>query len=197
VLTLVIAMQARAANTPAPAKLPAKPPAKPAATYPFSFETLLEDAKRRAAAPYAPPRNSVPSALDKLSPEQYRSMHFNTDAGIWRAEKLPFRLELLRAAANLPTVTVSTVEDGLAKDVVASPAMFQMTGTTAAQLARVSVPLSGFRVRSRINSNKIWDEFLVFQGASYFRAVAKSARSCHRHRRAGRRRVPRVHAFLD
>ena len=174
VLTFVIAAQAHAANAPAPAKPPAKPPARPAATYPFSFDALLEDAKRRAAAPYAPPRNSAPSALDKLSPEQYRGMHFNPDAGIWRVEKLPFRLELLRAAPNLPTVTISTVEDGLAKDVVASPAMFQMTGTTPAQLGRVSLPLSGFRVRSRINSNKVWDEFLVFQGASYFRAVAKN-----------------------
>ena len=135
---------------------------------------MLEDAKRRAAAPYTPPRSTEASALDKLSPEQYRSMHFNPDAGIWRAEKLPFRLELLRAGANLPTVTVSTVEDGMAKDVVASPVMFQMSGTRPTQFAKVSVPLSGFRVRSRINSNKVWDEFLVFQGASYFRAVAKN-----------------------
>jgi glucans biosynthesis protein len=174
-LTFVIVLQAHAANppAPAPAKPRAAPPAKPAATYPFSFDTLLENAKSRAAAPFAPPR-SVPSALDKLSPEQYRSMHFNPDAGIWRAEKLPFRLELLRAAPNLPTVTISTVEDGLARDVVASPAMFQMSGTTPAQLGRISLPLSGFRVRSRINSNKVWDEFLVFQGASYFRAVAKN-----------------------
>ena len=173
-LALVIAVQAYAANPPAPAKARATPDLKPVAAYPFSFDILLEDAKRRAAAPYAPPRNSEPSALDKLSPEQYRSMHFNPDAGIWRAEKLPFRLELLRAAPNLPAVTVSTVEDGLAKDVMATPVMFQMSGTTPTQFAKVSVPLSGFRVRSRINSNKVWDEFLVFQGASYFRAVAKN-----------------------
>jgi glucans biosynthesis protein len=174
VLALVIAVQAHAAKLPAPAKPKAVPAVKPAATYPFNFDILLEDAKRRAAAPYTPPRNTEPSALDKLSPEQYRSMHFNPDAGIWRAEKLPFRLELLRAAPNLPTVTVSTVEDGLAKDVVATPVMFQMSGARPNQFAKVSVPLSGFRVRSRINSNKVWDEFLVFQGASYFRAVAKN-----------------------
>lgn len=173
-LTVAFLLQAHAADAPAPAKPAPKPPAKPVATYAFSFDTLLKDAKRRAAAPYAPPRNSLPSGLDKLSPEQYRSMHFNPDAGIWRAEKLPFRLELLRAAPNLPSVTVSTVEDGVATDVVASPAMFQMSGTTPAQLGRVAVPLSGFRVRSRINSTKVWDEFLVFQGASYFRAVAKN-----------------------
>jgi periplasmic glucans biosynthesis protein len=153
----------------------APPPAKPLGSYPFTFETLLEDAKRRAGAPYAPQRSSLPAALDKLSPEQYRSIHFNPDAGIWRAEKLPFRVELLRAG-NKPqtTVTVSTVEDGMATDVVATPAMFQMSPTLPAQLGKVSLPLSGFRIRSRINSNKIWDEFLVFQGASYFRAVAKN-----------------------
>ena len=176
-LALVLALQAHAATAPAPVKNPAKPlPARPpAATYAFTFDTLLEDAKRRASTAYAPQRNSEPSGLDKLSPEQYRSIHFNPDAGIWRAENLPFRLELLRAAYNLPTsVRISTVEDGIAKDVVATPAMFQISGTIPAQLNNVSLPLSGFRIRSRINSNKVWDEFLVFQGASYFRAVAKN-----------------------
>ncbi len=156
---------------PAPAPAPDKPPV----TYPFSFDTLLADAKRRAATPYAPQHNRLPAGLDKLSPEQYRSIRFNPDAGIWRTEQLPFRLELLRAGYNMQTsVTVSTVEDGVAQDVVATPAMFEMESTLPAQLGKVSLPLSGFRVRSRINSNKVWDEFLVFQGASYFRAVAKS-----------------------
>jgi periplasmic glucans biosynthesis protein len=153
----------------------APPPAKPTAGYPFTFETLLEDAKRRASTPYTPQRSSLPEALDKLSPEQYRSIRFNPDAGIWRAEKLPFRLELLRASNKLQTaVTVSTVEDGMAKDLVATPAMFQVGAAQPVPLGKVSLPLSGFRIRSRINSNKIWDEFLVFQGASYFRAVAKN-----------------------
>jgi glucans biosynthesis protein len=157
---------ARAANTPAPDN--------PPATYPFTFDTLLADAKRRAAAPYTPQHNRLPAGLDKLSPEQYRSIRFNPDAGIWRAEQLPFHLELLRASYAMQTVvTVSTIENGEAHDVVATPAMFQMESALPAQLGKMSLPLSGFRVRSRINSNKVWDEFLVFQGASYFRAVAK------------------------
>ena len=41
----------------------------------------------------------------------------------------------------------------------------RFSGAMPAQLGKVSVPLSGFRVRSRINSPKVWDEFLVFQGA--------------------------------
>ncbi len=70
-------------------------------------------------------------------------------------------------------VTVSTVEDGMAQDLVATPAMFEMAPTLP-QLGKVSLPLSGFRLRSQINSKKVWDEFLVFQGASYFRAVAQN-----------------------
>jgi len=165
-LALVV-VDVRAENSPASDAAPAP--------YPFTFDTLLADAKRRATTPYAPQRNRLPAGLDKLSPEQYRSIRFNPDAGIWRNEKLPFRLELLRAASTAQTVvTVSTIEDGMAQDVTATPAMFQMQSTLTAQLSKVSLPLSGFRIRSRINSNKVWDEFLVFQGASYFRAVGKS-----------------------
>ena len=157
-----------------------RPPDKQPANYPFTFDTLQAEAKRLAAAPYSPQHSSLPAGLDKLSPEQYRSIRFDPDAAIWRAEKLPFRIELLRAGNNLQTaVTVSTVEDGVAHDVVATQAMFevgpaqQQLGSTLQQLGKVSIPLSGFRVRNQINSKKIWDEFLVFQGASYFRAVAK------------------------
>jgi glucans biosynthesis protein len=143
--------------------------------YDFSFDTLLADAKRLAAKPYAPQRSTLPTGLDKLSPEQYRSIHFDREAAIWRQDGLPFRLELLRAQFNVqtPAVTVSTVEDGKAQDLVATPAMFDLTGSLP-QLSKVSLPLSGFRLVTPLNSKKVWDEFLVFQGASYFRAVAKN-----------------------
>jgi glucans biosynthesis protein len=165
---MLLAAMAHGGPAPAP---------KPPPGYAFSVETLLQEAKRRASVAYAPPRrSSLPSELDKLSPEQYRSIHFNPDAGIWRDEPLPFRLELLRAGYNLQTaVTVSTVQDGMAHDLSATPEMFQSSFDLPAQLGKsTSLPLSGFRIRTRINSPKVWDEFLVFQGASYFRAVAKS-----------------------
>ena len=51
--------------------------------------------------------------------------------------------------------------------------MFSLGPLVAKQLANQSLPLSGFRMRTRLNSRSVWDEFLVFQGASYFRAVDK------------------------
>jgi periplasmic glucans biosynthesis protein len=174
-----VALTAPAVSRPKPKPAPQHPTAPPATTdqppYEFNFDTLLADAQKRAEKPYAPQRSTLPAGLDKLSPEQYRSIHFNSDAGIWRSEDVPFRLELLRARANDQSVavTVSTVEDGMARDLVATPAMFQI-GPGVPQLGKkLSLPLSGFRIRSQINSKKVWDEFLVFQGASYFRAVAQ------------------------
>ena len=154
---------------------PAEPSThKAAGGYRFSYDTLLEEAKRLAAKPYAPQRSTLPAGLDKLSPEQYRSIHFNRDAAIWRNENLPFRLELLRTTFNqqAPPVIVSTVEGDTAHDLVATPAMFEIAPSLP-QLGKVSLPLSGFRLVTQINSKKIWDEFLVFQGASYFRGVSK------------------------
>jgi periplasmic glucans biosynthesis protein len=174
---LVLLLAFAAAPVPAAHRRPAPAPAqKPViAGYDFSLETLLADAKRLSAKPYAPQRSTLPAGLDKLSPEQYRSIHFDRDAAIWRQDGLPFRLELLRAQFNVqtPAVTVSTVEDAKAQDLAATPAMFDMAASVP-QLPKVSLPLSGFRVVTQINAKKVWDEFLVFQGASYFRAVAKN-----------------------
>src|SRR6202142_2565412 len=50
--------------------------------------------------------------------------------------------------------------------------MFEMAATLP-RLGKVSLPLSGFRLRSQFNAKKVWDEFLVFQAASYYRAVAQ------------------------
>jgi periplasmic glucans biosynthesis protein len=179
---LVLAAVAISANAAAPRHgKPVEPPAAPPSAveqvpgYTFSFETLLDEAKRRAQKPYAPQRSTLPAGLDKLSPEQYRSIHFNPDAGIWRADDVPFRLELLRTGYNLQSVavTVSTVDGGVAQDLIATPAMFQISPSLPQLGSKLSLPLSGFRIRSQINAKKVWDEFLVFQGASYFRAVAQ------------------------
>jgi glucans biosynthesis protein len=178
---LVLAMTAvGVSSAAAPAGVHKKHPPepaveKPADSYPFDFDVLIADAKRLAAKPYTPQRSTLPAGLDKLSPEQYHAIRFDRDAAIWGKDSLPFRLELLRVGFNQlgAPVTVSTVENGAAQDLIATPAMFDM-GPAAQQLGKVSLPLSGFRLVSQINSKKVWDEFLVFQGASYFRAVAKN-----------------------
>ncbi len=145
-----------------------------AACYPFSLETVLDEAKLRATSPYAPQRNNVPSWLEKLSPEQYRSIRFNPQNDIWGEEGLPFRMELLPVGFNFnTTVAVSIVQEGDAQDLIATTSMFILSSSIPTPPSNAAVPLSGFRIRTHINTSKLWDEFLVFQGASYFRSVAQ------------------------
>jgi periplasmic glucans biosynthesis protein len=151
------------------------PDVKPAARYKFDDNVVTEAARRLSAADYSP-RKLETQALQQLTYDQYRDIRFNADAGIWRNEQVPFRLELLPAGFLFQApVKVAVVENGMARDITAAPGMFSLGPHVAKLLANQTLPLSGFRVRTHINSRSVWDEFLVFQGASYFRAVGKGA----------------------
>ncbi len=154
-----------AANRPAA-------PARPTAQQVFKPEVVHEYARRAAASAYNPRRIDGPAVLDNLNYDQYRDIRFNADLGVWRNEQVPFRLELLPAGFLFKApVNVAIVENGRARELTGAPGLFNLGPLVAKQLANQTLPLSGFRVRTRLNTRSVWDEFLVFQGASYFRAV--------------------------
>ena len=83
------------------------------------FDVLLADAKRLASKPYTPRRNTLPAEPRQAEPGAIPQPSTSTAMpAIWRAEGLPFRIELLRAGFNqpVPPVTVSTVEAGRPQD---------------------------------------------------------------------------------
>lgn len=140
----------------------------------FTANTVIEAARRAAAKPWAPKNLDSWPALQQLTDDRYRDIRFNADESIWRHERVPFRVELLPAGFifKMP-VRVSIVENRIARGASGAPGMFSLGPLVAKQLANQSLPLSGFRMRTRLNSRSVWDEFLVFQGASYFRAIDK------------------------
>lgn len=145
-----------------------------AARYKFTPTTVLDLAKRTSAASYVPRRLDSNTPLQQLTYDQYRDIRFKPEAAIWRNEQVPFRMELLPAGFLFQTpVKVSLVEGGMASDVVGTPNLFWLGPHVAKLLANQTLPLSGFRVRNLLNSRSVWDEFMVFQGASYFRAVPR------------------------
>ena len=134
----------------------------------------METARRASAAPYSPRPLEGSSPLQQLTYDQYRDIRFNADQGVWRNEQVPFRLELLPAGFLFKSpVRVSVVEDRTAREIIGRPQMFSLGPLVARDLGNQVLPLSGFRVRTRLNSRSVWDEFLVFQGASYFRAIER------------------------
>lgn len=143
--------------------------------YKFTPQTVPEMARRLSAD-----SNSAPRVLDGGSPlrqityDQYRDIRVNADSAIWRNEQVPFRVEVLPAGFLFEApVTVSVIEAGMARDIAVQPGTFILGPSIAKQLGSINLPLSGFRVRGHVNNRSDWDEFVVFQGASYFRAVGK------------------------
>lgn len=140
---------------------------------PFKPEDVVQLAQRLAAQPPRA-RPAVTPGLDKLDYVQYRGIEFRIDHALWEKERLPFRLDLLPAGfVYTAPVTISVVEGGVARDIVAHPEMFNLRNEVPKELHGKPLSLSGFRMRTQLNSRNKWDEFVVFQGASYFRAVGR------------------------
>ena len=150
-----------------------EPAAGAAAPVPFNREWLIEEARRLAANAYEPPSTELPASLAELGYDQYRDIRYRPEARIWAEDGTEFELDLLhRGFIYQDRVTVSLVEDGMATPIPFSTSLFDY-GPLVPPDTDDAFGFSGFRVRNRINTPEFWDEFLVFQGASYFRAVAR------------------------
>jgi glucans biosynthesis protein len=116
----------------------------------------------------------------ELTYDQYRSIRFDPAAAIWSRENRTFVLDLLYPGFifDVP-VNVNLVVGGTARRVLFRGGLFTNErfayGPDTPVVADTGeyTGYSGFRARAPINAADQLDEFLVFQGASYFRAVAK------------------------
>ncbi len=162
--------------------------------------------RKPSAGPPAPIRrstNRLPSGARQIESRAIPQHPLQPGRRHLARRSAAFRLELLRAGYNLQTaVTVSTVENGLAQDVAATPAMFQMESTLPAQLGKVSLPLSGFRLRTRNQFRQdlgrvpgIPGRQLLPRGRQESAVRAVGARTGHQHGRSVRRGIPRIHAL--
>ena len=153
-----------------------EPVGKAPGRYRFNENTVLEMAKKLASASHTPRLIDEKAPIRQISYDQYRDIRVNPDSATWRTEQVPFRVELLPGGWVFQnTVKVSVVEAGMARD-LSAPAGTFVLGPSVAKLKDEPIPLSGFRVRTHINSPSVWDEFLVFQGASYFRAIGREGK---------------------
>jgi periplasmic glucans biosynthesis protein len=151
----------------------AQPSAAAEQRVPFAFEQVVELARQLSQSP-ARRLGSITPGLEKLNYDQYRELRFRTQKALWSDVASPFRVDLLPAGFVYRTpVAVSLVEDGRVTDLGSDSTLWDVGDKVPANLHEVPLTLSGFRVRARLNSRLVWDEFLVFQGASYFRGVGR------------------------
>ncbi|MEM0946394.1 MAG: glucan biosynthesis protein G [Pseudomonadota bacterium] len=139
---------------------------------PFSFDWLKGEAERLSKIPYSP-MPQVPKAWRDLSYDQFRKIWFNTHKAIWADEPRPLQVDLLPAGVYFDRpVDVSIVKGGIAQTLGFDISLFDKTDKFPMDLPLEGMGYSGLRLRTELNKRGIFEEFMVFQGASYFRAIA-------------------------
>ncbi len=138
---------------------------------PFDRNDVIELAHNLASRPYSE-RPMVPSEWKDLTYEQYRSIRFRLDKALWYETETPFNVDFFTPGLYFPrSVQVSAIENGVAKPVVFDLNMFTKSKDVPALPVDDTLGFSGLRLRTEMHRPGKTDEFCVFQGASYFRAI--------------------------
>lgn len=147
----------------------------------FSFDTVVELAREAAAGAFEAQRLELRAPFADLDYDRYRAIRPRPERRLWHGEQRGFEVDLLPPGMLYhDRVDISVVADGTATAVAFDPDLFHYhpdyfpyADGAAPDDAPRDLGYSGFRVRFAINRPDVLDEFLVFQGASYFRAIAR------------------------
>lgn len=141
---------------------------------PFSHVWLQEHAQRLSEHAYAPALMANDNALRSLSYDDYRRIVFNPDAAVWKEDDTPFQLQLFHPGfLHTSPVGLHLVSDGTARRLAFSTEFFNYHDSPVNIDQLEAGGYAGFRIHHPINNDERFEEFLVFLGASYFRAVGK------------------------
>lgn len=142
---------------------------------PFSHDWLKAHAREMSRGDFQPVRMASNNPLSSLTYDDYRRIVFDPEAAIWKAQALPFQLQLFHPGfLHTTSVGIHLVNDGMARELAFSTELFNYHDSPVNR-RRLNAPgYAGFRVHYPINTAERHEEFLVFLGASYFRAVGKA-----------------------
>lgn len=147
----------------------------------FSFDMVVERARAAAAEDYARPTLELTEPFADLTYDQYRGIRFRDEKRFFTDGDQGFQMDLLPPGFFFKDrVEMNLVRAGAAEPITFSPDYFHFhpdyfpypDGQAPSALA-AGLTFSGLRLRHPINRPGVWDEVAVFQGASYFRAVAR------------------------
>ncbi len=138
----------------------------------FDLDTLAERARALAATPYRAPETSTNSRLAALGYDDYRAIRFRPQAAWWRKAGLPFELQFFHVGGGYTrAVRVNELVQGREQPLLVPTSAFDYGAAAPAVAGQVHAEVAGFRVHYALNRPGYKDEFIVFLGASYLRAV--------------------------
>lgn len=141
---------------------------------PFSDDFVQNLAKDLASKAFVEEKIAMPKGLDALTYDQYRDIRFDPAKSIWKGEAHGFSFDVFHSGFYYTSpVDIYVVEGDNQQKLRYNPDFFIFGPSVQKPDGKTDLHYSGLRFRFPINSPDYNDEFVVFQGASYFRAVGK------------------------
>jgi len=139
---------------------------------PFSPEMVATQARALAAAPYVLPP-TVGDAWANLSYDTFRGIWFDARHALFRGQPGAVQAEFFVAGLYFQhKIAIHAVEGGQSRAVTFDLGTFDRTDQFPA-LPETGTGFSGFRVLGEVEAKGRFQEYAVFQGASYFRAIGQ------------------------
>ncbi len=145
----------------------------------FTYENVVSKAETMARENYLTAVRALPKKLEEqlknLNYDQIRDIRWKDERTLWRKEGLPFQIKFFHMGGIFDRpVDIYEIEGRQAERLLRySPQFFDFGKNTLDPAALEALGYAGFRVHHPLNKPDVLDEVLVFQGASYFRAVPK------------------------
>jgi glucans biosynthesis protein len=144
---------------------------------PFSFESLIEQARERAKAPYVSPPRPAPEAVARIDYDAHGKLKFKTEYSLFKDGPGAYPISFVFMGHFFPkTVRMFVVENGIAGEIRYDPAYFQIPeDSPARELPPDASGLAGFWIReSRQQADWATAEpWATFLGGAYFRGVGE------------------------
>jgi glucans biosynthesis protein len=141
---------------------------------PFSHDIVERAASELAQKAFEPPPEQLPKGAENLDYDQYRQIRFKRERTLWRGEGLGFGLQVLPAGWLFKTpVEINVVESGAVRTLSPDNSYFDLGPLVGKLAPEARLGFSGFRLTGPLNRPDLSDEIIVFQGASYFRALSR------------------------
>ncbi|MEM8871236.1 MAG: glucan biosynthesis protein G [Pseudomonadota bacterium] len=166
-----LALAAAAGLAPSAGATDAEPGVQVGPSVGFAPADVVAKARDLANRPYVPPV-TVPKAWRDLTYDQYRKIWFDTRNALWRNAGCPVQVEFFAPGLYFPApIRVHAVEAGEAAPVLFDLAVFDTTDKLPDLPVDETLGYSGLRLHGELESAGVFQEYAVFQGASYFRAI--------------------------
>ncbi|WP_436398926.1 glucan biosynthesis protein [Roseobacter sp. S98] len=138
---------------------------------PFDPQSVVDRARALAAEPYAP-RPLIPESWRNLTYDQYRKIWFDSRNALWENSDTPQRVDVFPPGLYFPqAVEINVIDGGRSRPLAFDMGVFDTTDKFPDVEIDSTLGYSGLRLRAELEQAGIFQEYAVFQGASYFRGI--------------------------